>query len=493
MGTISALYQRVSDGTDRSVAEQNSANESAAHGFGWETVSFNDAVSASRFSSKARPGWDALVAGVEAGRFSYVVLWEPSRGDRKLAAWARFLETCFETGTGIYVTSHGRLYDLRNSRDWRGLAEDGVDSAYESEKNSARTRRGVAGAVERGLPTGRIPYGYRRTYTREAGRARLLQHQEPDPAESLVVVEVITRIARNDSIVSIKRDLAARDIRTRAGGLWSHASLTSMVLNGAVYIGKRRHNGGPLLPGNWEPLVSEDLYWRAVAVLRNPARKTQADKRGGIRPGAAKWLLSYLARCGVCSTPLSVKNLVRVAGNIPHYRCAEGCVVTPVEWLDLILTRSVVKVCASPVLYRVLTAGEDQEAETLRAEAAVERERLAGFEQQAISGDLSASSFARIAAGIEEKIADLENRARTLSVPPALRDLLGSPAPDSEQDREQEIFDRWNGMPVPARRDVVRTLFAPELGQAPAKGSPLDIKRVRLNPKFTTAPDPVAS
>lgn len=211
MTTNSAVYQRVSDGTDRSVEQQNAANVEAARGFGWSTTSYSDPVSASRFSKKARPGWDALLADVAARRFAYVVLWEPSRGDRKLATWAAFLDSCRETDTGIYITSHGRLYDVRNGRDWRSLAEDGVDSAFETEKTSDRTQRGVAGAVADQLPTGRIPYGYRRTYTNEPGRKRPLQHQEPDPDEAPVVREIIGRIAHSESIRAIIADLAERD------------------------------------------------------------------------------------------------------------------------------------------------------------------------------------------------------------------------------------------------------------------------------------------
>ena len=99
------------------------------------------------------------------------MLWESSRGDRTLASWAAFLDACRDTGTQIYVTSQDRVFDLANGYDWRALAAEGVDAAFESEKISKRSRRGVAGAVEMGLPYGRIPYGYKRTYTRETGRA----------------------------------------------------------------------------------------------------------------------------------------------------------------------------------------------------------------------------------------------------------------------------------------------------------------------------------
>src|SRR5215472_10671863 len=187
MRKSAGLYQRVSDGTDKSVAEQNKANEESAAGFGWDTVTFSDAVSASRFSNKARPGWASLTAAVAAGRFAYVVLWEVSRADRKLATWAAFLDACRETDTRIYVTARERLYDLANGYDYRELAAEGLDAAFESEKISRRVRRGIAPVIENGEPYGRIPYGYRRTYTREEGRRRPLPHQEAHPEEAPVV------------------------------------------------------------------------------------------------------------------------------------------------------------------------------------------------------------------------------------------------------------------------------------------------------------------
>ena len=462
MTTDAALYQRVSDGTDRSVEQQNAANEEAALGFGWRTRSYSDQVSASRFSTKARPGWEALTRDVAQAKFGYVVLWESSRGDRKLAGWASFLDACRETGTGIYVTSHARLYDLSNGRDWRALAEDGVGSAYESEQTSMRTRRGVADAAALGTPHGRIPYGYQRRYERVPGRARPLPHQEPHPDEAPVVREIITRIARGEAVARIIRDLADRGIkprctngRERKSERWARASVVRMVLEGVCYIGKRRHNGGPLLPGDWPALVEEDVYWRAVAVLRDPARKAAADRRGGIRTGRAKWLLSFIAVCDKCGGPLGVTTHGRPER---YYTCRNGCAYAPMEWMDDLVSRAVVGWCARPGVYEAITGTDDQEALAAQDEAATERARLADFEQQAIYRKISPESFARIAAGIEANIARLEDKATALSTPPPLRDLLGD-ARTGRDAREADLRDRWEGMPIDARRRVVKAIF----------------------------------
>jgi site-specific DNA recombinase len=486
MSSIAALYQRVSDGTDKSVLEQNRANSDAARDHGWEAVPFSDAVSASRFGRKPRPGWEALIAGVAARRFGYVVLWESSRGDRTLTSWAAFLDACRDTGTRVYVTSQDRLFDLSNGYDWRTLASEGVDAAFESEKISKRTRRGTAGALEAGTPYGRIPYGYRRTYTRETGRARPLPHQEADPVESLVVREILGRLARADSITGILRDFDRRGIQTRAGKSWSGASIARIATDGFVYIGKRRSADGVLSDGNWPALVTEDVFWAAHAVVTDPARKVQAEKRGGIRPGAARWLLSYLAVCGVCGRPLSVKNIVRVSGDIPHYRCSQGCVTAPVKWIDELAIVGAALFCSQSPLFEMLTRSDGAEARTARAEAAAERARLAEFEEQAASGAISAASFARIASGIESRIAELEERATRLSTPPPLRDLMTGVSAATPEERFAEILTRLKDMPLTSLRAVVRAAFAPVL--YPAGADPRDPARFKMPPATSLLP-----
>jgi DNA invertase Pin-like site-specific DNA recombinase len=473
----------VSDENSRSVDQQNAAGVLAAQRYGWfvaGTYSEPDR-SASRFARKGRPEWERLLTDIRARRLDIVILWEPSRGDRNLATWAAFLDACRNTGTKIYITDHDKVYDPAQARDWRSLAEDGIDSAYESEKTSTRVRRGVAGAAEQGKPYGRLPYGYNRTYEYVRGASKPLVHQEPNPEEAPVVREIITRLSRSEAITAIIRDLDQRGIRTRAGGKWSNASIARLAKEGVVYIGKRRHNGGPLLDGNWDPIVDVDVYWRAVNVLADPNRKRQADKRGGIRPGAARWLLSYLAHCGVCSRPLSVKYLDRAAARrIPHYRCAEGCVVSTVEWLDELATVAVVGFCAQTPMYELLTREEDSEAQAARNEAAGERARLAGFEEQAISGKISASSFTRIASGIESRIAELEERATKLSTPPPLRDLMAGVSGATREERHAEILRRWDAMALTSQRAVVRAMFAPVLH--PAGRNPSDPARFKCPP-----------
>jgi site-specific DNA recombinase len=472
------LYDRVSDdqdGRSRSVAQQGIENEKAAQAAGWRVAGryADPGVSASRFARRERDDWPRLMEDLRAGQLDVVVLWESSRGDRKLTEWSAFLDTCRERGVKVHVTSHERTYDLSRARDWRTLAEEGVSNAYASEETSLRIRRDMADAAAAGRPHGRVAYGYRRRYD---PLTRALIAQEPDPEQAPVVREVVTRIAAGEAISALIADLNERGVSSATGGRWARSSISRLVLNGVCYIGKRRHNGGPLLDGDWPPLVDEAMYWRAVAVLSDPARKAQADGRGGILPGRSKWLLSYLATCGKCGAGLSVTHRMRACERTAMYRCASsrgGCAYAPVEWLDGVVADEVIGYLAEPERWR--PEGQDKEAQTARDEAAAERSRLEEFEALAKAGEIGAGSFARVAAGIEERIAELEERARELSVPGVVADLVARGGtrlwqvdPSRAADRRFDMLVRWEEMPLTAQRRLVSEVCSVSL--EPANG-----------------------
>jgi DNA invertase Pin-like site-specific DNA recombinase len=452
-----AIYMRVSDdqgGHSRSDEQQAVAMRKVCSANGWRVVAAYDEPdrSASRFAKRDRPEWAKLLTGLRAGRFDVLVLWEPSRGDRTLTTWSQFLDECRSWNVLIHIVSHHHTYDLSNPRDWKALAEDGIDSAWESEKTSMRIKRDLADSAARGRPHGRKAYGYMRRYYPDTGK---LASQEPDPATAPVVKEIITRVAGGDAVSAIRRDLNRRGIPSSTGGRWAHSSINSLVLNGVCYIGKRRHNGGPLIDGDWPALVSEEVYWRAVTILSDPARKKDAERRGGIRPGGAKWLLSHIARCSKCDVPLGVRrNRMRNGVPVPQYDCENGHAFIPVEFMDKCVSEAVIKWASKPGVYEAIMRGNDSEAAAARDEASAERTRLAQFEDDAIAGRISAASFARISAGIETRIADLERAANEAAVNPVLSALL------DRGSAEDNVRACWAGMPLTARRRVVRAITA---------------------------------
>jgi site-specific DNA recombinase len=436
----------------RSIEEQNKANQAECDQNGWTiTERYEDpGLSASRFATKARPEYRRLLADIRAGRLDVVVLWESSRGDRELAGWAQFLNVCRESQTRIYITTHGRLYDMANGRDWRNLAEDGVDSGYESEKTSMRVRRTVAAKMQAGEPFGHCPYGYEREYH---PRTRELIEQRPstEPANPAdkggmtradVIRYIFRSIAKGTPVNEIRRWLNGQGIPAPEGGEWGR-SVIQRIAGNPVYIGKRRwrHHDG-LLDGKWAPIVDQETFWTVQRILSDPRRKTT-------KPGSVRHMLSYLATCGECGREVTAagpdkKNRVAI------YRCLSGCVQIRADWLDNYVSITVVERLSRPDAYP-LTAASDKETVSARAEAAELQARLDEHADLAAEGKISPLSFARIERKLLAKIADADRRTALAAVPPVFRDIAGGPY--------EQVEAKWGRLPVAAQKELCRVLF----------------------------------
>ncbi len=86
------------------------------------------------------------MADLESDTFGadVLVLWESSRGSRKVGEWVTLIDWCEMRGVKIFVTTHERTYDPANGRDRRTLIEDATDSEYESYKVHKRVARTAA-------------------------------------------------------------------------------------------------------------------------------------------------------------------------------------------------------------------------------------------------------------------------------------------------------------------------------------------------------------
>src|SRR3954454_12789540 len=124
-------YLRVSldaSGRERSPAEQHGDNIDACadENIMLTGTPYRDQARASRTSKAKRADYDQLVADLRAATFAedVLVMWESSRGSRRVSDWVVLLELLEDQGKRIFVTTHRRLYDPTNPRDRRSLLED---------------------------------------------------------------------------------------------------------------------------------------------------------------------------------------------------------------------------------------------------------------------------------------------------------------------------------------------------------------------------------
>jgi DNA invertase Pin-like site-specific DNA recombinase len=456
--TTGREYLRVSfdkTGREKSNDEQHSDNLGGAAGLGIDSFGqpYRDTGSASKHARRKRDDFGHLLDDLARGRFGadVLVLWESSRGSRKVGEWVTLIESCEKAGVKIAVTTHSRCYDPANPRDRRSLLEDAVDSEYESAKISDRGRRTAASQAGKGLPHGRIPYGYRRIYDQNT---RQLLRQEADPVEGPVVVEAFTRFAAGHSLAAICRDFVGRGIASRQGVPFSPQTLRGLLL-APVYRGQRVHSPGKRRSGvrhgppehtydaAWPPLVSDDLFFAVQARLKDPARTTT-------RPGRAKHLVSMHARCHHCGGPL----VATYRYGARRYQCqGAGHVTVDASELDTWAEAEILGVLTRPdVLERLMPQAVDPTAlDAARDEVARVKAEHADLVAQVSAGKVSATLAAGSEPGILARLQAAEARVQEMTTPAGLRQLI-DPGP--------KVVQRWKAMPMEAKREVVRILFS---------------------------------
>jgi len=452
-----AIYQRVSrlkDGKnddpgedERSVRQQRVANEKACARYGWivapEHRYEDPGLSASWFATKARADWQKVLAAIEGRQFDILVVWETSRASRDPEEWIPLLSECRRNGVMIYSTSEDELYDLSKASRWKELATAGIDNAYESERTAGRVKRGVEEHAELGQPYATVPYGYYRTYEMVPGKRKPVVTQHKHPEHAPVVEDIIKRVYRGESLMSIAQLLNDKGILSPRGAKWTMRTVRRIALNPA-YIGLRSHNGSTT-EGTWDALVDETVFYGAKRILTDPKRTTT-------RPRRAKWLASCIARCGVCNGWMAV---LRRGTSRTVYQCRDrGCVWIEREQVDDYLIKLVIERLARPDGYRHLPDGADESAvEELRGQLAGLRAELDGYADDAAEGRIDRSFAARVVSKLNIKIAEVQRRIEQAITPPALVGLLAG-------DPGEDVRTRWNRAPVSAQREVLRLLFS---------------------------------
>jgi DNA invertase Pin-like site-specific DNA recombinase len=464
-------YLRVSldkSGRERSNEEQHDQNLA-----GFPTWKFgqpySDTGSASRHATKQRDAFAVLIDDLAHDRFgaAHLVLWESSRGSRKVGEWVELIELCEQRQVRIAVTTHGpRVYDPANPRDRRALLEDAVDSEYESAKVSLRARRAAAANAADGKPHGPVPFGYRRVYDPNSGK---LLGQELHPDEAPVLREAFRRIASGNSLRRVASDLAQRGVVGRRGRPITAATLRPMLLCD-TYVGLRAHAPGitgtrgraarqrhtaevGLQEATWEPLIDRETFLAVRTRLLDPGRRTS-------RPGRGVHLLSMIARCDVCGSVLAAT--FRSGGGTAQrqtgrtYQChRKGCVRVNADQLDQLVEDAIIELLADPDNFDRAFGGNEGDDEALagaRGEVAEIRGELDDLADRLGRGELSAAMVSRAEPAILMRLADAQRRVDELSTPSEVRGLLAPGA---------DVADRWSAAPMPVRRSVARLLLVP--------------------------------
>lgn len=446
-GLVAVIYARVSEDDRRerrSVGEQEEECRNEATEEGWTVAKafVDNDRSASRHARKARESYARLLSYLETEKVDILILWESSRGGRELEAWASLLNLCRRRGISIHVVTHHHTYDLDVSRDWRTLAEDGVDSAYESEKTRDRILRSVRAKAKTGQPHGKLLYGYRRTYDDRGNFIAQVINEET----AAIVREAARRVSEGEATRSIALDFNKRGIPSAREGEhgWSLSQIKRMVINPG-YIGQRVHRGQVVGPAQWPAILDEKVYAVCVARLTDEKRKTCRDV-------SLKYLLSGIVRCGVCGGRMRAQKNRTHIGYICHSRF---CVSIRHERLDDFIKAMFFERLSRPDAAELLAPPQSDDEKAIAEQEADElKARLEGFYAQAAMGKISPVGMASIESELLPEIEKAEWRARAVHVPPLLQRLIGP-----------GIEKRWEGLTIAQQREAVSLVMEIRLGK----------------------------
>lgn len=459
-GARLAIYTRASEDT-----EDTETSVKAQEGFGeaWaakqgitDIIKYCDNdKSASLYATKNRDDFDRMLQDIEAGRIDLVWVWKTNRLQRTLETFVKFRGLCQEMGVGWVVKR--RLFNLNDPEDLRVLGNDAVNGEIYSIELSDNVKLGHAMAAQLGKPHAATAYGYRRRYN-ERGRFLdvvpddVLREAIGGHGESYwwspagIVKEIIERIAAGDALHMLKCEFDARGIpRPRAkSGEWTSGAIRNIALN-VAYLGILVFNGEvvELNEPPWDALVDEATFYAATNVLRDPTRRTAKN------PPKAFYLLSGVARCGVC---FDVMNCVDPDGYW-SYRCRGGShAFIRKDALEEFTERVIVGYLSRPDVAEFLLAGansSDRAVSVVRAEIERLRGEIENWRRLSEGGEADAITATRAINGLRAKIEEQETKLQNTAIPPALRGVVGP-----------EAGEKWKGLGIEAKKRVIRACAA---------------------------------
>lgn len=403
-----------------------------------------------------RPGFESLVAMIEAGEIQVVVAWTWERLERNRREGLRLIEA---GQAASLVISLCRGSDIDMSTPAGRLVADVLSATArnEIEVKSDRQRRAMEQRLQRGERWGgRRPFGY-------------TTRMEPIEAEAEAVRDGYQMLLAGATLASIAREWNARGFTTpqpprgtptdTPHGPWRQGSMRKCLAK-ACYGGLRSHKGVIVGEAAWPGLIDRPTWEAAQHVLAG-------RPRGAV---SGRYLLTGIAICGVegCGATVNVGGRDRGLGAV--YRCSRsahmtqdlGRIETYVEAMMLARLRR-------PGVARIL-APEAPDLGPLRREA----EQLRG-RRDALADDLALDevTLARRARAITSRLDEIAAEEATVARTSQIATLASS----------TDVGAAWLASDTDTRRAAVDALFVVEL-LPPGRGvRTFRPETVRVTPK----------
>lgn len=418
--TTAALYLRQSldrSGEGMAVARQEKECRALCKRLGFtvgEVFTDNDT---SATSGVGRPAFERLLASTP----EVVVAWHQDR----LLRLTRDLERVIELDVPVHTVSAGTL-DLSNPAGRAVARTVAAWSQYEGENKAIRQRAANRQRADAGIPWGdRRPFGY------------CEDRVTPHPQEAAVVRGMYADLIAGVTQSQIARQLNTDGHLTTLGNQWAQSTVRGLLMN-PRNAGLRAYNGEVVGTGQWEALVSEDVWRAAVGVMT-----ANAPGRGG---GRRKHLLTGLAVCGDCAKPMGTGVSSR---GVRHYVC-RNCrrVSRNGDRLDRFVVDHVIARLTQPDAMD-LVVRNDVDTDQARVDAVAARDALDNLAKMYGQGDIPRSAFLAGTDSARQRLAQAESHLVDTGRAHQLGGLIGA----------DDVAAAWDDLDLARRRGVIDALM----------------------------------
>jgi DNA invertase Pin-like site-specific DNA recombinase len=296
-----AIYTRISmtDKETDKVSIQAEQCEELAAKRGWEVVETftDDGITASKESIE-RPGFEDLLAGLEAKRFDKVVATEEERLARNVTDKQRLSVACIAATATWTTIRDGDVDPFEAAGEFMSTIRAAV-GRMESRRKAERQAAANAARRHSGRPSpGKRPFGY------AADRMTLV------PEEAALIREGIDMVLSGIRPHSIAKHFNASGRKTSHGNNWTTTSVVS-VLDRWRNAGWTTHHREPVAEATWPAICTREELETVQAILAT-------KKSYGWRTPVG--LVSAIAKCSDCGAGMLVTGYAIAR----HYRCSEN-------------------------------------------------------------------------------------------------------------------------------------------------------------------------
>lgn len=332
MPVAAVIYARISQdrgGEGLGVKRQLADCRAEAERRGWPVAAefVDDDVSA--YSGKRRPGYRAMLEAIRSREADAVLVWHVDRLHRRPIELEEFVNACAEAGVKDLATVTGD-FNLGTGDGLLIARLMAAVAANESDSKSRRSKSKMLEIAQAGKPSGGGP----RPFGFQPDKVTL------DEAEAAIIRDLATRLLAGEPLVSLTQWLQDNEIRTVMGKEWRTVTVRNLLKSPRI-AGLREHRGQVIAKAVWPAIISEEQHASIVALVTDPARRTNRTAR--------TYLLSGLCRCGKCGA----KMITGQSRGRRRYMCRSGADFGGCG--GIMISATVEELVVDAVLYRLDT------------------------------------------------------------------------------------------------------------------------------------------